>query len=78
MMSCGSMRLASAAAIADRDLAAAVARHKGMFLSEKAADRTTIHYVAAIGRQMRLVPTAEALRALEEILRHGGGWTSVR
>jgi hypothetical protein len=53
-------------AIADRDLALAVARHKGMFFAEKAADRSPIDYGAAVNGGLRLVPTGDALKALEE------------
>jgi hypothetical protein len=56
----------AAAAFADRDLAQAVARHKGMFFAEKAADRSSIDYMAAVNGGLRLVPAGEALRALEE------------
>ena len=56
----------AAAALADRDLAQAVARHKGMFFAEKAADRSPIDYVAAVGGGLRLVPTGDPLTALEE------------
>lgn len=52
------------AAIADRELAAAVARHKGMFFAEKAADRSMVDYAATVSRGLRLVPdgpTSEAL-----------------
>jgi hypothetical protein len=56
----------AAAAFADRDLAQAVARHKGMFFAEKAADRSPIDYVAAVGGGLRLVPTGDPLTALEE------------
>lgn len=53
-------------AVADRQLALAVARHKGMFFPEKAADRTTIDYTAAVGGELRLVPEGAAFQALEE------------
>lgn len=52
------------AALADRDLAQAVAAHKQMFFSEKAADRSVIDYSAAVAGQLRLVPQGEALAAL--------------
>lgn len=54
------------AALADRDLAQAVARHKAMFFAEKAADRSSIDYIAAVSGGLRLVPAGEGLRALEE------------
>jgi hypothetical protein len=54
------------AAIADWELAAAVARHKSMFFSEKAADRTPIDYAAAVNGGLRLVPGGDGAKALEE------------
>ena len=54
------------AAFADRDLAQAVARHKGMFFAERAADRSPIDYAAAVGGGLRLVPAGDALKALED------------
>ncbi len=54
------------AAIADRELAAAVARHKGMFFAEKAADRSMIDYAAAVSGGLRLVPDGPASEALAE------------
>jgi len=51
-------------AFADRNLADAVARHKAMFFAEKAADRESIDYVAAVNGGLRLVPAGEALKAL--------------
>lgn len=56
----------AASAFADRDLANAVARHKTMFFAEKAPDRTPIDYVAAVNNGLRLVPTGDGLKALEE------------
>ncbi len=56
----------AAAAFADRDLAQAVARHKGMFFAERAADRSPIDYLAAVSGGLRLVPAGDALKALEE------------
>jgi hypothetical protein len=53
-------------AFADRELAHAVARHKGMFFAEKAADRMPIDYMAAVNGGLRLVPTGEALKALAD------------
>lgn len=52
------------AALADRDLAQAVAAHKQMFFSEKAADRSMINYSAAVAGQLRLVPEGDTLVAL--------------
>jgi Nucleotidyl transferase AbiEii toxin, Type IV TA system len=54
------------AAFADRDLAQAVARHKGMFFAERAADRSPIDYAVAVSGGLRLVPAGDALKALEE------------
>jgi len=54
------------AAFADRELAKAVARHKGMFFGEKAADRRWIDYAAAVDGALRLVPEGDALKALGE------------
>ena len=56
----------AAAAFADRDLAQAVARHKGMFFAERAADRSPIDYAVAVSGGLRLVPAGDALKALEE------------
>lgn len=52
------------AALADRDLGFAVARHKAMFFVENAADGRRIDYAAAISGGLRLVPTGHALDAL--------------
>jgi hypothetical protein len=54
------------AAVADRDLALAVARHKSMFFAEKAADRSPIDYMAAVSGGLRLVPAGDGLKALEQ------------
>ncbi|MGL9623659.1 nucleotidyl transferase AbiEii/AbiGii toxin family protein [Bradyrhizobium sp. U531] len=54
------------AAFADRELANAVARHKGMFFAEKAADRNPIDYVAAVNGGLQLVPGGDASKALQE------------
>jgi hypothetical protein len=54
------------AAFADRELANAVARHKGMFFAEKAADRSPIDYVAAVNGALQLVPGGDASKALQE------------
>lgn len=53
------------AALADRELANAVARHKGMFFAEKAVDRIPIDYAAAVNGGLQLVPGGEASKALE-------------
>lgn len=52
------------AALADRDLAGAVARHKSMFFAEKAADGEAIDYDDAIGGKLQLAPAGEARAAL--------------
>ena len=54
------------AAFADRDLANAVARHKSMFFSEKAADRSPIDYSTAVNGGLQLVPGGDASKALQE------------
>lgn len=56
----------AASAFADRGLAQAVARHKGMFFAEKAADRSPVDYGAAVSGSLRLVPVGDALKALGE------------
>jgi hypothetical protein len=56
----------AAAAIADHELANAVARHKGMFFAEKAADRSAIDYVAAVNGGLQLVPAGSGANALAE------------
>ena len=53
------------AALADRELARAVARHKRMFFLEKAVDRSPIDYAAAVSGGLQLVPDGEASKALE-------------
>lgn len=55
----------AAAAIADRNLALAVARHKSIFFAEMAADRNTIDYTVAVTGGLRLVPVGNALKSLE-------------
>jgi hypothetical protein len=60
----------AAAATADRDLALAVARHKGMFFAEKAADGTPVDYEAAVTGQLLLVPGGEARAALASDYEH--------
>lgn len=54
------------AAFTDRELANAVARHKGMFFAEKAADGSPIDYVAAVNGGLQLVPGGNASKALQE------------
>ena len=55
-----------AAAIEDRALGAAVARHKTMFFAEKASDATLIDYVAATSGYLELVPSGDALDVLAD------------
>lgn len=52
------------AAIANRALALAVAKHKSMFFSEKNAAGQLIDYVAAVSGELRLVPGGRALTSL--------------
>ena len=52
------------AAIRDHSLAAAVAKHKSMFFSEKNAVGELIDYVAAVSGGLRLVPDDKALTNL--------------
>lgn len=56
----------AAAAIEDRAIAAAVARHKTMFFSEKAADGGIVNYGTAVAGHLQLVPSGEALNALSD------------
>ena len=51
-------------ALADRELANAVARHKAMFFAERAADRTPIDYAAAVNGGLQLVPVGDGAKAL--------------
>ena len=53
------------AAIADRELAQAVAKHKSMFFAEKDSSKNPIDYLAAINRQIQIVPVGGALKALK-------------
>ena len=52
------------AAIGDRSLAAAVAKHKSMFFSEKDTAGELIDYGAAVSGSLRLVPDDKALSSL--------------
>lgn len=54
------------AAFNDRDLAHAVARHKGVFFAEKAVDRSSIDYMAAVNGNLQLVPGGDASNALRK------------
>ncbi|MCW8308912.1 nucleotidyl transferase AbiEii/AbiGii toxin family protein [Acidiphilium sp. PA] len=56
----------AAAALADRQLGSAVARHKSMFFAEKGADGTLVDYDAAVNGGLRLVPAGEGLAALSK------------
>ncbi|MDB5584426.1 MAG: hypothetical protein JWR80_9602 [Bradyrhizobium sp.] len=56
----------AAGAFADRELADAVARHKGMFFAEKAADRSAIDYAVAVNGGLQLVPSGDGAKALAE------------
>ncbi len=53
-------------AIADRELAEAVAHHKAMFFAERAADKTSIDYETAVGGGLQLTPSGEGRAALEQ------------
>jgi hypothetical protein len=56
----------AAAALADRDVAQAVARHKSVFFSEKDVAGTEIDYFAAVSGTLTLVPEGTALDALRD------------
>jgi len=53
-------------AIADIDLAHAVADHKSMFFAEKDGNKNPIDYKAAVGSAIQLVPTGGPLEALKK------------
>jgi hypothetical protein len=53
-------------AIADRELAKSVARHKSMFFAEKAADKTPIDYEGAVGGRLQLTPSGAGRTELEQ------------
>jgi hypothetical protein len=53
-------------ALADRDLACAVARHKSMFFREKDAVGNWIDYVAAVSGNLQLVPDGAFDKILAE------------
>jgi hypothetical protein len=55
-----------ARAIADRDVAKSVARHKAIFFSEKDSAGSSIDYEAAIAGGLRLVPDGDALKLLAD------------
>ncbi len=54
------------AALADDDVARAVARHKTMFFAENSADGDKIDYQAAVNGALKLVPDGAALTSLEK------------
>jgi hypothetical protein len=54
------------AAIADRELAYAVAEHKSMFFAEKDASKNSIDYKAAVSTEIQIIPDGSALEALEK------------
>lgn len=56
----------AANALADRELALAVARHKSMFFSENDALGNRIDYEAAVSGSLQLVPTGDAYSVLAE------------
>ena len=53
-------------AMADKQLAYAVAEHKSMFFAEKDADKNSIDYKAAISSELQIVPKGAALDVLEK------------
>ena len=56
----------AAKALADRQLARSVARHKGMFFRENDSNRQRIDYHAAVSGNIKLVPSGTAQEALAE------------
>ena len=54
----------AARALADRELALSVARHKAMFFRENDSNRQRIDYHAAVSGNLRLVPSGAAQEAL--------------
>ncbi|MXW68019.1 MAG: nucleotidyl transferase AbiEii/AbiGii toxin family protein [Gemmatimonadales bacterium] len=54
----------AAQALADRELALSVARHKAMFFRENDSNRQRIDYHAAVSGNLRLVPSGAAQEAL--------------
>ena len=56
----------AARALANRELALAVARHKAMFFRENDANRERIDYHAAVSGQLRLVPSGTAQESLAD------------
>ena len=56
----------AARALADRELALSVARHKAMFFRENDVNQQRIDYYAAVSGNLRLVPLGAARGALAE------------
>ena len=56
----------AARALADRELALSVARHKSMFFRENDFNRQRIDYHAAVSGQLRLVPSGTAQQSLAD------------
>lgn len=54
----------AARALADREIALSVARHKAMFFRENDSNRQRIDYHAAVSGNLRLVPSGAAQEAL--------------
>ncbi len=54
------------AAIADRELAYAVAEHKSMFFAEKDASKNSIDYKSAVSTEIQIIPDGRALEVLEK------------
>lgn len=54
------------AALLDRELAKAVARHKGMFFAEKDKDGRWVDYGDAVAGRLSLVPTGDPYKALAD------------
>jgi hypothetical protein len=53
-------------ALADRDLALSVARHKSMFFREKDSTGSWVDYEAAVSGELQLVPDGPAYRVLSD------------
>lgn len=56
----------AASALADREIANAVAAHKAIFFREKDASGNWVDYRAAVAGGLRLIPAGDAYRALAE------------
>lgn len=54
------------AALLERELAVAVARHKTMFFAEKDKDGKPVDYEAAVAGRLSLVPEGDAYEALAD------------